>query len=83
MGKLTNRRKSGKSGPKRPPPLRLTPPSKRIEQFAREQGVKPIQSVAELDALGALFPEVNLDAFAAFIEESRANGRRSTRRKGK
>ena len=72
MGKLTNKRKSAKSGPKRPPPLRLKPPSKTVEQFAREQGVKPITSIAELDALGALFPETDLGAFAAFIEESRA-----------
>jgi hypothetical protein len=43
--------------------------NKSIEDLAREQGVKPIQSVGEL--AGEWPPEETVDEFLAFIREAR------------
>ena len=84
MAKVTSRRKpAGKAASKRFPPLKRRPPSKTIEQYAREQGVKPIRTIEELNALGALFPEKDLDAFAAFIDEIRRKERSAPRKRGR
>jgi hypothetical protein len=78
MGKLTNRRKPARSGAKRLPPLR--PPSKTIEQLAREQGVKPIESFDELNALGEGVPAGEMDEFIEFIKLERAKERHALRK---
>jgi hypothetical protein len=84
MAKVTSTRKPAvKAASKRFPPLKLKAPSKTIEQFAREQGVKPIRTIEELSALGALFPEKDLDAFAAFIADIRRKERSAPRKKGR
>ena len=84
MGKLTSKRKPAtktKRSAKELASLRLKPPSKTIEELARQQGVKPITSFEELNKLGAGFPEDDIEAFITFIESERAKERRALRKK--
>ena len=82
MAKVTNQRKpAAKAASKRFPPLKLKPPSKTIEQLAREQGVKPITDWAELNALGQGFQDADMDGFEEFIKEERAKERQQSRKK--